>query len=238
MVDRMRIHREVVSFARRGDRMTSSQRKAWTTYHDRYLIDVPCAKTDTSVAAGAEIDLAAAFGRTAPLIVEIGPGVGDSLVPMAAARSGANVLVFEVFSAGLASIMIKLAAHQVDNVRLMQVDAVDGLRHVVPDGGMDRLWLFFPDPWHKRRHHKRRLVDRDLADLVAAKLRPGGVWRIATDWGDYATHIRDVLDDHPAFENPHAGGWAPRWSRRPITRFEQRGLDAGRRIFDLTLVRR
>lgn len=223
---------------RRSDRMTASQRKAWNTYHDRYLIEVERGEADTSVAPDTEIDLTAAFGRAAPLIVEIGPGMGDSLAPMAKARTSANVLAFEVFAASIASTMIKLAADDVDHVKLIQADAVDGLRHIVPTGGLDRLWLFFPDPWHKTRHHKRRLVTAEFAELVATKLRPGGVWRIATDWGDYATHIRDVLDDHPAFENPHGSGWAPRWSRRPITRFEQRGIDAGRHIFDLTFVRR
>lgn len=238
MADRLRIHREVVSFVRRGDRMTTSQRKAWSRHRDRFTIDVPHGPSDTSIIADADVDLTEAFGRDAPLIVEIGPGMGDSLVPMAKARSGANVLAFEVFGAAVAAIMIKLAADEIDNVRLIQADAVDGLREVVPDGGLDRLWLFFPDPWHKTKHRKRRLVSPDFADLVATKLRPGGVWRIATDWADYATHIRDVLDDHPEFENPHTGGWAPRWARRPLTRFEQRGIDAGRHIFDLTFVRR
>jgi tRNA (guanine-N7-)-methyltransferase len=94
--------------------------------------------------------------------------------------------------------------------------------------------MFFPDPWHKTRHHKRRLLTTGFADLVAARMRPGAAWRLATDWEHYAGRMRDVLDDHPAFVNEHPGGWAPRWEGRPITRFERRGIVAGRHIFDLT----
>ncbi|MGI8769589.1 MAG: tRNA (guanosine(46)-N7)-methyltransferase TrmB [Propionibacteriaceae bacterium] len=233
-----RVHREVVSFVRRSSRMTSSQRRVWDRYHDRFLIEVPRGEIDTSVAPTARLDLSEVFGRTAPLIVEIGPGMGDSLVPMAKARSNANVLAFEVYQPAVAGLMVKLRAEHVDNVRIVQVNGVDGLEYLVPDSGLDRLWLFFPDPWPKARHRKRRLVNDDFAGLVARKLSPGGRWRIATDWADYAGHIRDVLDEQPAFENPHPGGWAPRWSKRPLTRFEQRGLAAGRHVFDLTYVRR
>jgi tRNA (guanine-N7-)-methyltransferase len=98
---------------------------------------------------------------------------------------------------------------------------------------VDCVWLFFPDPWHKARHHKRRLLTTGFADLVASRMRQSGVWRLATDWQDYASWIREVLDDHPAFVNEHPGGWAPRWEARPMTRFEKRGLAAGRDIFDL-----
>lgn len=218
--------------------MTPSQDKAWVAHHDRYVVDVPRGEFDVSVAEGARLDLAGVFGREAPLIVEVGPGVGDSLVPMAADRADANLLAFEVYRPAIAAMMIKLAAADIDNVKVVQANAVEALDRLVPDAGVDSLWLFFPDPWHKLRHHKRRLVSPAFADLVAAKLAPGGTWRIATDWGDYATHIRTVLDEHPALSNAHPGGWAPRWDARPLTRFEQRGLDAGRRVFDLTYVRR
>jgi tRNA (guanine-N7-)-methyltransferase len=121
----------------------------------------------------------------------------------------------------------------VNNVRIVQADAVAGIRHLVAPGSIDEIWMFFPDPWHKARHHKRRLLTADFVDLVASRTRVGGIWRLATDWEDYAAQMRSVIDRHPAFANEHPGGWAPRWPDRPLTRFERRGLDAGRQVFDL-----
>jgi len=233
-----RTTREIVSFVRRGSRMTPSQSKAWREDRQRYVLDLPRGATDADLAPEASLDLTETFGRDAPLIVEIGPGMGDSFVPMAQARPQANLLAFEVYQPAVAAMLIKLSAAEVDNVRICMCSGVDGLTRLVPDAAMDRLWTFFPDPWPKSRHHKRRLISPAFADLVAAKLKPGGRWRIATDWASYATHIREVLDEHPAFTNPHPGGWAPRWRKRPITKFERRGLDAGRPVFDLTYVRR
>jgi tRNA (guanine-N7-)-methyltransferase len=232
-----RVQREVVSFVRRSSRMRPGQRQTWRRHRDRYVVDVARRQTSTSVAAGAALDLPAVFGRTAPLVVEIGPGTGESLVRMAAQRPDANLLGFEVYEPALARLVGTLAAAEVGHVRLVQADAVDGLTHLLGPGSVAEVWLFFPDPWPKARHHKRRLVDRTFADLVAARLRPGGRWRLATDWQSYAGQMREVLDAHPAFVNEH-GGWAPRWSARPVTRFERRGLDAGRRVFDLTYRRR
>lgn len=218
--------------------MNSQQRKAWDAFHDRWLLDVPRAETDTSIDASFRLDLAAAFHRSAPLIVEIGPGMGDSLVPMAKSRPEANVLAFEVFEPAVARILGRLAADGVQNVRVVQADAVDGLTTLVPAGAVDELWTFFPDPWHKLRHHKRRLISGDFADLATSRMRSGASWRLATDWADYAQQIRSVLDAHPAFDNLHPGDWAPRFEGRPLTRFEARGVDAGRRIFDLSYLRR
>ncbi len=217
--------------------MRPHQRRAWEAYRDRFVIDVPRLETSTSVHPEASLDLGLAFGREAPLIIEIGPGTGESLVPMARARPAANVLVFEVYQPAIAQIVAQLAAQQVDNVRIVEADAAAGLRHLVPARVIDRIWMFFPDPWHKARHHKRRLLSRDFVDLAAERMKRGAVWRLATDWEDYAGQMRDVFDDHPSFVNECPQGWAPRWEPRPITRFEQRGLDAGRRIFDLAYVR-
>ena len=230
--DRERVHREVVSFVRRSARMRPNQREAWDRLHDRFVIEVPRLQTSTSVDPAVTVDLSAVFGRRAPLVVEVGPGTGESLVPMARAHPDANILAFEVYQPAIAQILAALERDAVDNVRLLEADAVAGLDHVVPPGSVDAVWTFFPDPWHKARHHKRRLVDRAFADLVAARMRPGGHWRLATDWSDYAEQMRAVLDHHPAFVNQH-DGWAPRWDARPVTRFEQRGLEAGRTIVDL-----
>lgn len=231
---RPRVHREVVSYVRRSARMRPNQRRAWDRHHDAYLLEVPQRETSTSIDAGARVDLPDAFGRQAPLVVEIGPGTGNSLVTMAAARPDVDVLAFEVYQPAVAQLVSALARAEVTNVRIIAANAVEGLQLLVPPGGLDELWTFFPDPWPKVRHHKRRLVDADFAALAASRLRPGGRWRLATDWADYARQIRTVLDAEPGLADEHPGQDAPRWAARPVTRFEQRGLDAGRRVHDFT----
>lgn len=233
-----RSRRGVVSFVRRSPRLTPQQQRLWDRYHDRWLVEVPRHHNSTSVDPEHGIDLAAAFGRGAPLIIEIGPGMGESLVPMAAARPEANVLAFEVYRPAIARILAKIDKQGVENVRVVQANAVDGLRHIAPEAGVAELWMFFPDPWHKSKHRKRRLLNHDFAALVATRLQHGAVWRLATDWEDYARQMRTVLDDHPLFESLHPGGYAQRWPERPVTKFEQRGVDAGRAIFDLAFRRR
>jgi tRNA (guanine-N7-)-methyltransferase len=237
-LSRPRVRREVVSFVRRSARMNPTQARAWEAFSHRYVLPVRRGETETSIDPDYRLDLAAAFGRDAPLIIEIGPGMGESLVPMAKVHAHANVLAFEVFQPAVARIVGRLASERVDNVRIIQADAVDGLSTLVSPGSVSQLWTFFPDPWHKSRHHKRRLVSPDFADLAASRLRPGGRWRLATDWADYAAQMRHVLDAHPALVSEHPGGWAPRWSARPVTRFERRGVAAGRHIFDLGYRRR
>ena len=222
---------------RRSTRMRSNQRRAWDRYHPEFVIEVPRLETSTSIHPSARIDLTEAFGREAPLIVEIGPGTGESLIPMARARAGDNVLAFEVYQPAIARILGALGREQIDNVRLIEADAVAGLRHVVGADSVDELWTFFPDPWPKARHHKRRLLSPDFVDLAVSRLKPGGRWRLATDWEDYAGRMRDLLDDHPRLVNDHDQEWGPRWSARPVSRFEARGIEAGRQIFDLSYAR-
>ncbi len=229
-----RVHREVVSFVRRSARMRPNQRRAWDSHHDRFVLPVPQRETSTSVASSARLDLPAAFGREAPLVVEIGPGPGESLVAMAAARPDVDVLAFEVYEPAVAQLIGGLVRTGVENVRIVVADAVAGLEHLVPEARLAELWTFFPDPWPKARHHKRRLVGPKFAALVARRLRPGGLWRLATDWEDYALTMREVLDAQPGLLREHPGDWAPRFADRPVTRFEQRGLDAGRHVHDLT----
>ena len=232
--DRPRVHREVVSFVRRSARMRPNQRRAWDAHSERFVIPVRQRETSTSIDPRARLDLPAAFGRQAPLVVEIGPGPGESLLAMAAARPDVDVLAFEVYEPAVASLVSALHRAQLRNVRIVVGNAAEGLRHLVPEAGLDELWTFFPDPWPKARHHKRRLVGPGLAALATSRLRPGGTWRLATDWEHYALQMRAVLDAQPGLENAHPGGWAPRWADRPVTRFEQRGLDAGRTVHDLT----
>lgn len=228
-----RPHRDVVSFVRRSTRMNESQTKAWERHAADFVLDIPHGEIDTSVADGTDVDWAASFGREAPLIVEIGSGVGDSLVPMAAGRPEANVLAFEVFEPAVASTLGRIGRAGVTNVRLALVDGAQGLAKLIDDGAITELWTFFADPWHKKRHHKRRLVGTDFADLVTAKLAPGGLWRLATDWEDYALWMREHLDRHPGLVNVH-DGWAPRLAERPVTKYEAKGIAAGRTVHDLT----
>ncbi len=233
-----RSRRGVVSFVRRSPRLTPQQQRLWDRYQERWLIEVPRHHNSTSVAPDHAVDLTAEFGRSAPLIIEIGPGMGESLAPMAAARPESNVLAFEVYRPAIARILAKIDRFGADNVRVVQANAVDGLRYIAPEDGVAELWMFFPDPWHKSKHRKRRLLNHDFADLVATRLQHGAVWRLATDWEDYARQMRTVLDDHPLFESLCPGDYAPRWPERPVTKFEQRGVDAGRTIFDLAYRRR
>jgi tRNA (guanine-N7-)-methyltransferase len=229
----LRARRDVVSFVRRSNRMRPNQRRAWEAYRDRFVLEVPRLDTSTSVHPAASLDLEKAFERDAELIVEIGPGTGESLVPMAKARPQTNVLAFEVYQPAIARMLAQLARNGLDNVRIVEADAVAAMEYLVPVRSVNEIWLFFPDPWHKARHHKRRLLTPEFAALSAARLRTLGIWRIATDWADYAERMREVLDSDPSVANLHPNGWAPRWDGRPVTHFEQRGLDAGRQIFDL-----
>ena len=246
-------HRSVVSFARRSDRLSPPQQKAWDAHHEAWVIDVPRDGARLRLDPSYRIDPEVLFGRRAPLIVEIGPGMGDSLAPMAAARSGSNVLAFEVYQPAIARILAKLARQQVETVRVIQADAGDGLRQLADGVSLDELWMFFPDPWPKTKHHKRRLLDSQFADLIAGTLRPGGLWRLATDWADYADQMRDVLDGHAEFVGvdpnepevePVVGAAQPgfagsgRWTGRAQTKFERRGIEAGHQIVDLAYRRR
>nr|NLI51319.1 tRNA (guanosine(46)-N7)-methyltransferase TrmB [Propionibacterium sp.] len=217
--------------------MNASQRKAWDTLADRWVVPVPPRQTSTSIAPDAAVDWAAVFGRTAPLVVEIGPGRGESLVALAERHPELDIVAFEVFEPAVASALSRAARHGVPNVRFVVANGAEGLERLFGPGHVHELWTFFPDPWHKARHHKRRLVGPDLADLAVSRLGASGRWRLATDWPDYADWMRATLDAHPGLENEHAG-WAPRWAERPVTKYEARGLAAGRTIRDLTYRRR
>ena len=215
--------REVLSYARRGSRFTPSQQESWDAHHDSWVI--PDEAVDES-----GFSLASWFGREAPVIVEIGSGIGEATAALAARRPECDVLAFEVWRPGVAHTLGLLADAGADNVRLISVDAVWGLEHLFRPGTVEELWTFFPDPWPKKRHHKRRLVSPAFAALAASRLRPGGLWRLATDWDEYAARMRSVLDAQPGLE----GGPSDRWAERPMTKFERKGLEAGRMITDLT----
>ena len=186
--------------------MNASQEKAWTTLADDLVIRVPARELSTSVHPDAHVDWAATFGREAPLFVEIGSGRGEALVALAEQHPEANVVAFEVFQPAVASTLSRINRHGVTNVRVVLANGVEGLEHLFAPVTVAELWTFFPDPWHKPRHHKRRLVSPEFAELVASRLVPGGQWRLATDWADYAEAMREVLDVAPGLVNVH-GGW-------------------------------
>jgi tRNA (guanine-N7-)-methyltransferase len=218
--------REVLSYSRRGSRLTPRQQEAWDAYHEAWVI--PDDAVDDP-----GFRLADWFGRDAPLIVEIGSGVGEATGVLAAARPSHDVLALEVWRPGVAAALAELAAAGATNVRFCSVDAVWMLANRLPASGLAELWTFFPDPWPKTRHHKRRLVTEEFAALAASRLAPGGSWRLATDWADYAEQMVRVLEAEPRLR----GGVVARWQERPVTKFERKGLAAGRAITDLRYTR-
>jgi tRNA (guanine-N7-)-methyltransferase len=218
--------REVLSYSRRGNRFTPFQQAAWDAHHRDWVI--PDDAVDDP-----RFRLSDWFGREAPLIVEIGSGVGEATGVLAAARPSYDVLALEVWRPGVASSLAEVARAGATNVRFCSVDAVWMLENVVAPGGLAELWTFFPDPWPKTRHHKRRLVNTGFAALAASRLTPRARWRLATDWADYAEQMRTVLDAEPSL----SGGVVARWEDRPVTKFERKGIAAGRTITDLCYAR-
>ncbi|QWF21542.1 tRNA (guanosine(46)-N7)-methyltransferase TrmB [Nocardioides sp. LMS-CY] len=218
--------REVLTYARRGSRFTPRQAQAWEAYADRWWVP------DEAVDAPG-FSLAGLFGRQAPLIVEIGSGIGESTVELARTRPDHDVVAFEVWLPGVADTLGRIGEAGLTNVRLLSVDAVWSMEHLVARDSLAGLWVFFPDPWHKTRHHKRRLVTPTFGRLAASRLGSGAEWRLATDWADYAEQMVEVLDAEPLLR----GGVVERWAERPVTKFERKGLAAGRAITDLRYVR-
>jgi len=214
--------REVLTYSRRGSRMTPTQAGAWERRHAQWWI--PDEAVDEPGFSWNRW-----FGREAPLVVEIGCGVGEATAVLAAARPEVNVLGFEVWRPGVAETFANLERTGAENVRMISVDAVWSMQHLLGPEQVHELWTFFPDPWPKKRHHRRRLVQQPFAGLAASRLVRGGTWRLATDWPDYAEQMQEVLDAEPLLE----GGPVERWADRPRTKFERKGENAGRPITDL-----
>jgi tRNA (guanine-N7-)-methyltransferase len=220
--------RPIRSFVRREGRMTAAQRRALTQLWPRFGLD----------SGGAMLDFAACFGRIAPVIVEIGFGNGESLLAMAAAQPQTNFIGVEVHRPGVGQLLMSLAERGIENVRVVCDDAKEFLAQQVPDGSLDSLQLFFPDPWPKLRHHKRRLVQAEFVQLVRRKLRLGGQLHMATDWQNYAEHMLAVMTGAPGYGNEAgAGQYAARPGHRPLTKFERRGQRLGHGVWDLVFQR-
>ena len=219
--------REVLTYSRRGSRFSEREQDAWDRLAEAWV--VPDEAVDEPGFGWGEW-----FSRPGPLVVEVGSGVGETVAALAAGRPDANVLAFEVWRPGIAGALWRLEQAGVDNVRLVGVDAVWSMRHLFASGSIAELWTFFPDPWPKARHHKRRLVQPAYAHDAATAMAPGATWRLATDWQEYAEQMVAVLHAEPLL----TGGVSKRWAERPVTRFEGRGEEAGRSITDLAYVRR
>lgn len=194
-----------VSFVRRGNRLQGRRAAAWERNAESYVIEPPRKIADTSVADDFRLDPEQAFGRVAPLIVEIGTGLGECIANAAKDDPQRNYLAVEVYLPGLAQLMLKVESFELENVRAVQANAPEVLDVMLEESSADELWIFFSDPWHKPRHHKRRLITSSFLDKVARVLKPGGTLRLATDWSNYAEQMREVLEAHPQFENQHPG---------------------------------
>lgn len=223
-----------VSFAQRSGRLKDRQVRTWDALAPTFVVDPPRGASRASVDAGYVLDVAGLFGRDAPLVVEVGSGQGEALAHAAEAHPERNFLGLEVYRPGVVQTLQRIRSRGLTNVRLMEADAVDALTTMLPAGSVEELWVFFPDPWHKQRHHKRRLVSEDFVALAARVLRPGGTWRLATDWAEYADQMRAVIGPDPAFESDL---FAPRFEGRVLTSFERKGLAKHREIADLACVR-
>ncbi len=227
------IRREIRSYVVRAGRVTDAQQRAMQELWPRYGIDL---SADNSAPP---LQFDSLFGRSAPRVLEIGFGNGDNLAALAEANPGTDFLGAEVHPPGVGHLLRVAAEHQLQNLRVLRHDAVDALRRAFADGALDGVVILFPDPWHKKRHNKRRLLQAPFLDLLATRLRPGGTLAIATDWAPYAEEVLLLLNAHPQFRNLAAGGgYSERPAWRVRTRFERRGERLGHEVHDLLFERR
>ena len=222
-------HRAIRSFVIRAGRMTAGQQRALEEMWPRCGIDYEPVPTQPS----------RWFGNEHPVTLEIGFGMGDSLAELAKLSPERNFLGIEVHEPGVGRLLMKAQAEGLDNLRVSKHDAVEVLKQQIPDHSIDRILIFFPDPWHKKRHHKRRLIQPAFVDLLARKLRQGGRLHLATDWENYAEQMLEVMNASADFENlAPDGGYSPRPEDRPVTKFERRGHRLGHGTWDLLFTRR
>ncbi len=222
--------RTVRSYVLREGRITKAQRRAFDGPWKRFGLDYPGKQW---------LDLPGVFGNRHPVYLEIGFGNGESLAGLAGRHPDRNYLGIEVHRPGMGRLLLRLEETGLRNVRAMRHDAVEVLEHNLPPGSLQGVYLFFPDPWPKKRHHKRRIVQPAFVDLLASRIRPGGLLHMATDWRDYAGHMMDSVGACDDFVNVAGPGrYSPRPDERPSTRFEKRGQRLGHGVWDLIFLRR
>jgi tRNA (guanine-N7-)-methyltransferase len=215
-------HRSIRSFVLRQGRVSDAQRRAVEQLLPQFGIPFQ----------NAPLDLTLAFGRNAPKILEIGFGMGETTATIAQAHPENDYLGIEVHTPGVGALLKRIAELGLSNIRVIQHDAVEVLEQMIAPDALDGAHIFFPDPWPKKRHHKRRLIQPRLLALLASRLKPGAYLHLATDWEEYALHMLEVLTAEPSLANT-AAGFAERPATRPQTKFEQRGLKLGHGVWDL-----
>ena len=218
--------RNIRSFVRRTGRTTVGQAKAFADVGPKFLLAYD----------PAPLDFAAAYGRTAPTVLEIGFGMGEATAHIAGLMPEKNFLCCEVHTPGVGALLKRIDEQHLGNIRILQHDAVEVIDHMLPLGSLDGVHIFFPDPWHKTKHNKRRLVQSPLIAKLASRLKPGGYLHCATDWEPYAVQMLEVLSAEPTLANT-AEGYAPKPGYRPLTKFENRGIRLGHGVWDLVFTR-
>jgi tRNA (guanine-N7-)-methyltransferase len=220
-------HPHIRSFVLRQGRVSPAQQRSLDTLMPRFGIPY----------AAQSLDLDNAFGRSAPKILEIGFGMGEPTAKIASAHPQNDYLALEVHPPGVGSLLKQIDAQGIRNIRIIQHDAVEVLRDMVDDATLDGVHIFFPDPWHKARHNKRRLIQSPFIAKLVQKIKPGGYIHVATDWQDYAEQILAVLSAEPLLQNS-ATDYAEKPAYRPLTKFENRGLKLGHGVWDLVFRRK
>jgi tRNA (guanine-N7-)-methyltransferase len=215
------------SFVTRAGRLSTAQGRAIEELGPQFLI--PYAKTP--------LDIAHTFGRSAPTIFEIGFGMGETTAKIAEGMPEKNFIGVEVHTPGVGSLLKQIGERDLTNLRLIQHDAFEVLTHMIAPQSLAGVHVFFPDPWHKARHNKRRLIQPPLVQLLSSRIVPGGYLHCATDWQEYAEQMLEVLNAEPTLKNT-ADGYAPRPDYRPVTKFENRGLKLGHGVWDLVFEKR
>ena len=222
--------RRIRSFVTRAGRLSNAQRRALDELGPQFMLPY----------TGTPLDWDAAFGRRAPRVLEIGFGMGATTAEIAERRPGDDFLGIEVHEPGVGALLKLIGEKQLRNIRVMQHDAVEVIEHMLPEASLDGAHIFFPDPWHKARHHKRRLIQPPFVKLLASRLRSGGYLHLATDWQNYAEQMLEFLSAEPTLANASAdpSGYAPRPDYRPVTKFERRGLRLGHGVWDLVFTKK
>jgi tRNA (guanine-N7-)-methyltransferase len=219
-------HPPIRSYVLRQGRFSRGQQRAYSELLPRFGVSY----------RPEPLDLAKLFGNASPVVVEVGFGMGETTARIAAENPGTNYLGIEVHAPGVGSLLKQVEEKALVNVRVVSHDAVEVLRDMVPPDSLAAIHVYFPDPWPKKRHHKRRLLQAEFAALAASRLAPGGHLHVATDWQEYAEHVLQVLSAVPQLRNT-AEGFAPRPATRPETKFERRGLKLGHGVWDLLFTR-
>lgn len=229
--------RRIRSYVLRAGRITAAQQRALEELWPKYGLEVPAA--DVRWHTPAALDLYRVFGRHAARSLEIGFGNGDNLLGLARAHPQRDFIGVEVHRAGVGHLLLEAAAADLHNLRVVCHDAVEILQHLIAPAALDEILILFPDPWHKKRHHKRRLIQAEFVELLASRLADGGHLQLATDWQPYAEQMLEVVGANPQFVNlAGESGFMPRPEWRALTRFERRGQRLGHGVWDLSFERR